>query len=104
MTKQINVKAMCACGEEVTEKDMQGIVSMCDTSDEAIMRRYREEQVAEILEDAVDKIVAVFQGDRATEFDPTCACCNLNHPSRYSCMHCDPKNKKLDKSRTSAVC
>jgi hypothetical protein len=50
MPKHIAVKEVCSWGDEVTKEDAQPIVSMGDPSEETVMRHYREEEIARVLE------------------------------------------------------
>ena len=92
MTKPINVKVVCACGEEVTEKRKEIISKLMS----ALQCGYYD--IAGPL------LLSLFEEDLPAEPDPNCPCCKLNHRSPYSCIHCDPHNKKLDKRRSSSVC
>jgi len=60
MTKQINVKVVCACGEEVTEKE-----DIREKIDKLFIEYY-DDSIPNV-DEAADKVLAHFEKDRPAE-------------------------------------
>jgi hypothetical protein len=101
MTKQINVKVVCACGEEVTEEDIDKKLEVLVNAIHTLAERVESGAWNGVASETAQWLKLL---DRPAEPEKKCACCTLNHPEPYSCEHCDPNYEKLDKLRTSAVC